>query len=127
MNCFTQCRSARLRERELRGEIARVDDLARRLSPGIASPDGVRTVGREDIAELVARKADLPRERAQCVRVIAREGEHIEKALEDEANERRKRFCMYYYQYGRSMGEAARIADVRERTAYRWRAKLEQK
>ena len=127
MNCFVKCRRAPMRERELQAEIAEIGDLMRRLSPGIASPDGVRALGREEIAELVARKTDLETEVAKCAWDHAREGLMLEEHLNSEKNERRKIFCLYYYKYARSMREASKIADVRERTAYRWRVKIEKK
>lgn len=127
MNCFIRCRAARIHARELRGEIVQIDDLMRRLSPGIASEDGVRPDGREDIAELVARKADRAKEWVKAERTSAREAINVDKALEGETNERRKIFCVYFYKYARSTREAAQMADVRVRTAYRWRAEVEKK
>lgn len=124
MNCFEQCRQARVKERALRTELRMIDDLMKRTSPGIASADGVRQIAREDIAELIARKADMERERAACLQEAETKGALIGKALEDEENERRRAFCTYYYRYGYTLGEAAMLADVRERTAYRWKKQI---
>lgn len=123
-NCFERCRKARIRERAIRGELRGIDDMLKRLSPGIASADGVRQVSREDVAELIARKADMEQERTQSMEEVERTGVLIDKALEGEENERRRAFCTYYYRYGYALGESAMLAGIPERTAYRWKKQI---